>query len=94
MDFDRLCCLHDATCQIVRTFKPRNERDITKMVAILNHALFLDLDDDYALLKMVEECNTEGAVADKLGTKGFSPGHAVLLAGVLLGIGQGKRKLI
>ena len=78
----------------MRTFKPRNERDITKMVAILNHALFLDLDDDYALLKMVEECNTESAVADKLGTKGFSPGRALLLAEVLITIGQGKRMLV
>ena len=57
------------------------------------------LTDESVLLELVKACNTEDAIVDKLATRGFVVGLAVLLARVLaphLGIqpariGQGKR---
>lgn len=79
----------------LREDKRAQNRQVEKMVAALNHAISIGLDGN-ALLKVVEECNTEGAIRHILKGEGFLLGHAVLLAEILaplLGIGQGKRKL-
>ena len=69
------------------------------MVAVLEFAQRNRLTNEQRLLELVEDCNTEDAIVDKLATRGFVVGLAVLLARVLaphLGIqpariGQGKR---
>ena len=84
----------------MRTFKPRDEYDITDMVAALDFAKNNTLSTEQSLLRLVNGCKSESAIVDKLGTTGFSVGLAVLLAEVLaplLGIqpvfiGQGKQK--
>jgi hypothetical protein len=82
----------------VQTLKPQHDRDIVFMVTALEFAASQYLTEE-SLLRLVQGCNTEDAIVDKLATRGFVVGLAVLLARVLaplLGIqpvriGQGKR---